>query len=296
MEQKNKKEDLLKKARLAVWLNRYFKVKIPPDYERFIIAQECCDERFMTHYLRQHRLQETNEEIFFKKYLDGNIEDNVLLVKDYVVCHGAYPKGQILVMQSKDVALISALISHYAINGGGHLSCDTLETFVKLGDAQLLYDVLTKQMQEQFAMKYENPQDVWNLCYETAIKQHDIKMLEAFSKLRFQPGVHFTATHEKYLFWHGTEEMIKFYLTQWQLFDETLEDLTDGALRYPQWEDVLKTEIERRSLPTKILMNLVKLDKPMLLREHYKRYGLPPEVLAFYANQKLFKQDVGLED
>ena len=80
------------------------------------------------------------------------------------------------------------------------------------------------------------------------------------------------------------------------LFDETLEDLTDGALRYPQWEDVLKTEIERRSLPTKILMNLVKLDKPMLLREHYKRYGLPPEVLAFYANQKLFKQDVGLED
>jgi len=296
MKQKNEKENLLKKARLAVWLNRYLWIEIPHCYEELIIKQKCCDKAFMAKYLCKHRLQEANEEIFFKQYLDGNTEGNMQLVQDYVVYHGAYPKGQILVMQSKDAELINALIAHYAIHGGEHISCDALEAFVKLNDAQLLYDVLTKQMQEQFAMKYKNPQDIWNLCYETAIKQHDVKMLEVFSKLRFQPEVHFTATHEKFLFWNGTDEMIKFYLMHWQLFDETLEDLTDGSIRYPHWEDVLKTEIERRSLPTKVLMNLVKLDKPELLKEHYKRYGLAPEILAYYANQRRFKLDVGFDD
>lgn len=114
--------------------------------------------------------------IFSRRILKNKLQ----WVQDYVVYHGAYPEGQVLIMQSKDVELIVALLSHYDINEDGDISEQALEALVQFKDARLLHDVLKKHMIEQAEMHYNYPHCLWQTCYELTLKMQDVQMLKAF--------------------------------------------------------------------------------------------------------------------
>lgn len=295
MKRTTEQEILLRNAKRAVLLNRYSGISISTMYEELILKKECCDERFMCGYVRKHKLLEPNEAYFLKTYLKDADEKKLQLVQDYVVYHGAYPEGQVLIMQSKDVELIVALLSHYDINEDGNISEQALEALVQLKDAKLLHDVLKKHLIEQAEMHYNYPHCIWQTCYELTLKMQDVQTLKAFCALRFVPQCHFGPEHEKMIFARGTDEMVQFYLTQWKLFDETIDALSDERLNYAHWEDVLKAEIEQRPLTQNTLFYLVKKNKIDLLKLHYQKYGLDSEVMAYYANQKQFCKDLGID-
>jgi hypothetical protein len=119
MKRTTEQEILLRNAKRAVLLNRYSGISISSMYEELILKKECCDERFMRDYVCKHKLLKSNEVYFLKTYLKDADETRLQLVQDYVVYHGAYPEGQVLIMQSKDVELIVALLSYYDINEDG---------------------------------------------------------------------------------------------------------------------------------------------------------------------------------
>ena len=138
MEQVKESKELLKKAKRAVWLNRYFKRPIPKEYEALILAKKCCNERFMHRYVLENKLLESNEETFLKTYLKGQNKDDLQFVKTYVFIHGASKQGQILVVQSKNVDVITALINSYDSIASPDVCPETLTELVELKDPCLL--------------------------------------------------------------------------------------------------------------------------------------------------------------
>ena len=99
---------------------------------------------------------------------------------------------------------------------------------------------------------------------------------------------------ENFLLEHGSDEMISLYLKNWKLHKSTLEYLTSDLKICNKWEKLLSHEIERQKFPESALMNLVKCQKQELLKAHFEKYELSPEVLAFYANQEKFKKDLNI--
>ena len=278
----------LNRIKRKLWAHRLFNRPIPSKYDEAVIQLTCCDNAFMRKYALTHKLSKPAENLLMDLYM----ADCPDLIADYISRYKIEHENQVKVVQSRNLQLIKKLAA--AVKKFNDHNWDLFRAIIDLGDVQLVLDAVNA---------FEYP--IWDALFTYVLERQDAEMFkmliglsETYSTDSYYHGKNkFDDTRQEQLLQTNNQALLDIFFEHHHFCDRVVHLLLEGSIQTTfDAEKLTARNIELSPLHDSVLCLLVSQDRHALLKQYEKKYGLPKNVLAYYADLHLFRKSVGYPD
>ena len=290
-------ESKLRKAKCAVWLNRYFNWEIPFEYFEYILKCQCCTKKFVEKFVLENPLPQAYEQVFLEEY----IKKDEQLVASYISKFGCCKNVGHHIL----IALSGSFFLYDALQQAGCIDANAQLTFFK--------GIKSWDDKIKFVKEYRSSFYAGTVDYLLQMQNSDLLALciPPLSQLSLN------SAQEDIVLRSKNHELFKILVRYRSLSEHTLENLilennTDCLQIYFVYHDlpnymqvkmasqgnkeILTSYVNKYPLCDKSLFELIKADNKDILKLHYLKHGISERALAYLANLAHFKSFIGVDE
>ena len=295
----------LKKAKRAVRLNYWFRIKIPHEFHCMIVNLECCTKAFLADYIINFPLSEEARKLLIEKYY----EKNPALIISYLVLHFRYcPEMIDELIQRKNLDIFQKLaiiskdrwcpfvISHrqiqklIALNDTDYFtnfckisldkgfSSSEAREIIELQNARMLdtfFNILEKKKSEIFIHDLQL----------MLIKQNNNEMIDCFLRhYRFDAGC-----IAKIIVQHNFS-LLKKILQRPAIWEDSLQCVFAQNCT----SEELAEYIKKNDLKEDAQIKLIRRNDKDLIKQYEINKGFCERAIVFYTSLQSFRQACGI--